>query len=130
MRKHKIVKKRTKRFIRHQSDTQMRVGASWRKPRGIDSRVRRRFRDSGPMHANCGFGTNKKYRHVMPNGFLKFNVSNVNELEMLMMHNRKYCAEIRKNVGMMKRQAIVHRATELNIKVTNPHARLRTQEAE
>lgn len=37
---------------------------------------------------NCGYGTNKKDRHVLPNGFLKFVVHNVGELELLMMHNR------------------------------------------
>jgi hypothetical protein len=41
---------------------------------------------------NCGYGTNKKDRHVLPNGFLKFVVSNVPELELLMMHNR--CAGV------------------------------------
>lgn len=26
---------------------------------------------------NCGYGSNKKTKHVMPNGFLKFVVNNV-----------------------------------------------------
>lgn len=85
-----IVKKRTKRFSRHQSDrfkcVDVRVPffgagdarqvpysplpfppppqssppqASWRKPKGIDSRVRRRFHG---LHIlpNIGYGSNKK----------------------------------------------------------------------
>jgi hypothetical protein len=35
-----IVKKRTKHFKRHQSDRYHGVKESWRKPKGIDNRVR------------------------------------------------------------------------------------------
>eukprot|EP00967_Tisochrysis_lutea_P148581 scaffold284137_cov33-Tisochrysis_lutea.AAC.1 len=38
----KIVKKKTNKFKRHQSDEFVKVKESWRKPRGIDSRQRRR----------------------------------------------------------------------------------------
>lgn len=44
-----IVKKHTKRFNRHQSDRFMRVDPSWRKPKGIDNRVRRRFKGQAAM---------------------------------------------------------------------------------
>ena len=39
----KIVKKRTLKFPRHQSDEYVKVRASWRRPRGIDSRQRRKY---------------------------------------------------------------------------------------
>jgi large subunit ribosomal protein L32e len=35
-----------------------------------------------------GYGSNKKTRHLLPIGFQKFVVSNVKDLELLMMHNR------------------------------------------
>lgn len=54
-----IVKKRTKRFARHQSDRFKRVDESWRKPKGIDSCVRRRFKSKPPM-PKIGYGSNKK----------------------------------------------------------------------
>jgi len=37
---------------------------------------------------NIGYGSDKKTRHYLPNGFKKFVVHNVKELEVLMMHNR------------------------------------------
>jgi large subunit ribosomal protein L32e len=102
--------------------------SSWRKIHGIDSRVRRRFKGTIPM-PKIGYGSDKKTRHMMPSGFYKFVVNNVAELELLMMHNRTYAAEIAHSVSSQKRKAIVERAEQLNIKVTNANARLRAEEA-
>lgn len=44
-----IVKKRTATFKRHQSDRFKCVGESWRKPKGIDNAVRRRFKGQAVM---------------------------------------------------------------------------------
>lgn len=131
---------------------------NWRRPKGIDSRVRRKFKGCTLM-PNIGYGTDKKTRHYLPNGFKKFVVHNVNELELLMMHNRfvgtlwcftwsivfvyasfawslffpycrTYCAEIAHDVSTKKRKEIVERAAQLDVVVTNKLARLRSQEDE
>ncbi|KAL0436696.1 UNVERIFIED_CONTAM: 60S ribosomal protein L32-1 [Sesamum radiatum] len=140
----KIVKKRVKKFKRHQSDRFVSVKViSYsnlllcntihyklaRRPKGIDSRVRRKFKGCTLM-PNIGYGSDKKTRHYLPNGFKKFVVHNVKELEVLMMHNRTYCAEIAHNVSTKKRKDIVERAAQLDIVVTNKLARLRSQEDE
>ncbi|XP_031638836.1 60S ribosomal protein L32 [Contarinia nasturtii] len=125
----KIVKKRTKKFIRHQSDRYAKLSPKWRKPKGIDNRVRRRFKGQYLM-PNIGYGSNKSTRHMLPNGFKKFLVHNVRELEVLMMQNRVYSAEIAHNVSSKKRKDIVERAKQLSIRLTNPNGRLRSQENE
>ncbi|KAF9688439.1 hypothetical protein SADUNF_Sadunf02G0197300 [Salix dunnii] len=144
----KIVKKRVKKFKRPQSDrkisvkvglevsqyllclsSSLRLTTNWRRPKGIDSRVRRKFKGCTLM-PNIGYGSDKKTRHFLPNGFKKFVVHNVGELEVLMMHNRTYCAEIAHNVSTRKRKEIVERAAQLDVVVTNKLARLRSQEDE
>lgn len=89
--------------------------------------MRRRFKGQAPM-PKIGYGSAKKTRHMLPNGFLKFTVKNVQELEMLLMHNRTYAAEIAHNVSSKKRIQILERAAQLNVKVVNAGARLKSQE--
>jgi large subunit ribosomal protein L32e len=122
-----IVKKRTKKFTRHQSDLFKRVKPSWRKPRGIDSRVRRKFKGSIP-HPSVGYGSDKITRNIHPNGFKSVVVSNVPELEMLMMHNRTYAATVSKSVSSRVRKDIIERAEQLAIRVTNANARVKAEE--
>ncbi|XP_072046044.1 large ribosomal subunit protein eL32-like [Amphiura filiformis] len=127
--KHKIVKKKLGQFRRHQSDRYARVKPNWRKPKGIDNRVRRRFKGQQRM-PNIGYGSAKKTRHTLPCGFKKFIVHNVKELEILMMTNRRYAAEIAHGVSAKKRKTIVERAQQLAVHVTNAHARIRSEENE
>ncbi|EOD35360.1 hypothetical protein EMIHUDRAFT_352002 [Emiliania huxleyi CCMP1516] len=125
----KIVKKKTNKFKRHQSDEFVKVKESWRKPRGIDSRQRRRFKGL-TLLVNVGYGSDKKTRHMLPGGFYKFTVSTVKELDVLLMQNRRYAAEIAHNVSARKRKEIVERAAQLNIKVLNGGAKLKSEENE
>merc|ERR1711970_990334 len=123
----KKIKKHPKKFIRHQSDKFKRVKPNWRKPKGIDNRVRRKFKGQYKM-PNIGYGSDRRTRYMLPNGYFKVNIRNMKELEVLMMQNHKFCAEINRRVGAKKRREIVMRARELAIVLTNGEARLRTEE--
>jgi len=125
----KIIKKRTNRFIRHQSDLYKRLHMSWRRPKGIDNTQRRRFKGTQRM-PRIGYGSAQKTKYRNPDGFYPFVVTNTRDLEMLLMHNRKYSAVIAHNLSIRKRKKIVTRAAQLNVKVANAGARLSKQEHE
>ncbi|KAG7795548.1 hypothetical protein KL929_003899 [Ogataea haglerorum] len=119
----KIVKKHTKKFKRHHSDRYHRVAENWRKQKGIDSCVRRRFRGT-IREPKIGYGSNKKTRHMMPSGHKAFLVKNIKDLECLIMHTKTYAAEIAHNVSAKNRVEILARAKAIGVKVTNPKGRL------
>ncbi|KAK6359669.1 Scaffold-type E3 ligase [Orbilia brochopaga] len=120
-----IVKKHKKRFNRHQSDRFMCVAPSWRKPKGIDNRVRRRFKGQAAM-PKIGYGSNKKTRHMMPSGHKAFLVHNANDVDLLLMHNHTFAAEISHAVSSRKRIEIIAKAKKLGVKVTNPKGKVTT----
>ncbi|KAL1897239.1 DnaJ-like protein xdj1 [Ceratocystis pirilliformis] len=121
-----IVKKHRASFNRHQSDRFMRVGSSWRKPKGIDGPVRRRFRGTIRM-PKIGYRSNAKTRYMIPSGHKSFLVSNVRDVELLLMHNRTHAAEIAHNVSSRKRVDIIAKAKQLGVKVTNAKAKVTTE---
>ncbi|KAL6072356.1 hypothetical protein STEG23_033761, partial [Scotinomys teguina] len=97
--------------------------------RGFDNRVQRRFKGQILM-PNIDYGSNKNTEHMLPSGFRKFLVHNVKKLEVLLMCNKSYCGGIAHNVSSKNQKAIIERAAQLAIRVTNPNARLHSEENE
>jgi large subunit ribosomal protein L32e len=123
----KIVKKRSKKFTRHQCELFKQIGTSWRKPRGIDSPVRRRYKGQKAM-PNKGYGSDRRTKFIHPDGFKHFPIATTADLYMLVMQNRKYAGVIAHTVGAKLRKAIVRRAHELDVRIVNGNAKLRKLE--
>merc|ERR1712100_657849 len=120
----KIVKKVTKHPNRFQSHQWLRVKTSWRRSRGVDNPMRRKFRG----HLTCpniGQKQAKKTRHMLASGFRKLLIQNKKDIELLLMNNRTYCGEIAHNVSSGQRKEIVASAKELNVRLTNAQARMK-----
>ncbi|EAN86370.1 putative 60S ribosomal protein L32 [Trypanosoma cruzi] len=124
----RIVKKRTKRFTRHKCELFPQLSSSWRKPRGEDSPVRRRYKGQKAM-PNKGYGSDRKTKYITPSGFKNFPIHNVQDLYMLLMQNRKYAGVISHTVGAKSRKAIVRKAHELDVRLINGNAKLRRCES-
>jgi len=122
-----IVKKRTKKFTRIQSDRFVRVKASWRRCRGIDSRFRRKERGTPPQPSS-GFGSDKETKFMLPSGFKPYLVHNVRDLEPLLTQNTKYAAVIAHPVGAQLRRQIEEAAQEKGIVVVNGGCRMKKEE--
>eukprot|EP01086_Lenisia_limosa_P009585 TRINITY_DN33086_c0_g1_i2.p1 TRINITY_DN33086_c0_g1~~TRINITY_DN33086_c0_g1_i2.p1 ORF type:complete len:138 (+),score=59.19 TRINITY_DN33086_c0_g1_i2:124-537(+) len=124
----KIIKKHPKVFKRHQSDRYKKLDEnSWRRPKGIDNKARRRFKGNVKL-VNIGFGTNKLYKHVLPCGMKRFQVNNIKDLDTLLMQNGKFAAEIAGTVSRKNRKAIIERASHLHVKIINAKAKIITEE--
>jgi large subunit ribosomal protein L32e len=72
--------------------------------------------------------TDVNCRFYGPNGLKKFLITNETDLELLMMNNRVYTGELAKNLSARKRLRIIQRAKELNVRITNPRAKVATEE--
>ena len=63
----------------------------------------------------------------MPSGHRAFLVHNTKDVDILLMHNRTYAAEIAHAVSSRKRVEIIAKAKALGVKVTNPKARVTSE---
>lgn len=77
---------------------------------------------------NIGYRSNKKTRHILPNGLRTFIVKNSSELKALLMHTDKYSATIASSVGSRKRSELIKLAEQLGVKVNNKNAKAETAE--
>lgn len=127
LRHKKIIKKRTKKFTRWEAEDFVTIGTKWRKPHGIDNRMRRKYRGVKP-NVKIGYGNNKATRHLRPSGFKTFLVTNAQDLELLLMNNRVFAAEIAHNLSARTRAGLVKRAAELNVRLTNGKGKVKVEE--
>ena len=117
----KDFKKRS--FKRYHCDRYKKVQEHWKKPKGLDSRVRRKFKGSAMMPGKK-FRLPPVLRDIMPNGLREIVIKNVDELRSLQYLSEKYCATIAGATGSRKRIEIVNEAKKLGITLTNGEARL------
>lgn len=105
------------KFVRQESWRYKRVRAAWRKPRGIDSRMRMQ-RSGTPRLVKMGYRGPKKYRGLHPSGYREVLVHNPEELESI--DPEAQAARIAASVGKRKRMLISEAAEEKGIKLLNP----------
>ena len=93
-----------------------RLGTSWRRARGIHSKLRRGFKYR-PTKVKIGFRGPKSVRGLHPSGFEEVLIQNINDLESLDV--KKHAARIASGVGSRKREMIIEKANEMGLRILN-----------
>lgn len=110
------VKHKKPKFRRQESWRYKRVKESWRKPRGIDSKIRKKVK-GWPKSAQVGYRSPKESRGLHPSGYVEVLVHNVDEVDQIDPETQ--AARIAHAVGARKRVEISYRAKEIGIHILN-----------
>ncbi|VFJ13034.1 50S ribosomal protein L32e [Candidatus Nitrosocosmicus franklandus] len=104
------------KFRRQESWRYKRLAENWRKPKGIDNKMR--LQVSGvPALVKIGYRGPKSSRGLHPSGYVDNLVYNVNDL--LKLNKDRDAARIAHTVGKKKRLEIISKAESIGIKVLN-----------
>ncbi len=113
----KRLKSKKPKFRRQESWRYKRVSEVWRKPDGVDSKMRRRVK-GWPKSAEIGYRGPRKARSLHPSGYEEILVRNVDDLAKV--DPKTQAVRIAHAVGMKKRAEISLRADERHIHIVNP----------
>jgi large subunit ribosomal protein L32e len=103
-------------FVRPESWRYSRFSLSWRRPRGLDNKIRRKIK-GWPPGVSTGYKGPKVARGLHPSGFREVLVYNSEALSAI--DNNTQVARIAHTVGKRKRALIIAEAKKLNIKILN-----------
>lgn len=110
------MKKRRPSFKRQEFNKRIRLSrSSWRKPRGVDSKMREQW---GGYRAivKIGYGTPRKLRGRLSNGLIEVKVSTVKELNSL---TKDQIAVIPRTMGNRRRLELLKEASKFKILISN-----------
>ncbi|MEM2138673.1 MAG: eL32 family ribosomal protein, partial [Candidatus Woesearchaeota archaeon] len=103
-------KAKNPKFTRQDAYKKKRITLAWRKPRGWDSKQRKRMQRQAIVEP--GYGSPKELRGVHKSGFNIVKVSNLKDIEKI---NPKEDAVLIANIGLKKKFIILEELIKKNI---------------
>jgi len=113
----KRLKSKKPKFRRQESWRYKRVSEIWRKPDGIDSKMRRK-KKGWPKSVEVGYRGPKAVRGLHPSGYAEVLIRTVDDVDRV--DPKTQAIRIARAVGARKRIEITSRAREKDIHVLNP----------
>ena len=110
------IKRKKPDFVRQESWRYDRLKENWRRPRGIDNKMRRKIK-GWPPTVNVGYRSPKAARGLHPSGYEEVLVHNVEELKNV--NPKTQAVRIAHTVGKRKRAQILMQARKRKITVLN-----------
>lgn len=117
MKLRKRISKKRPHFKRFESWRFVRIKDQWRKPRGIDNKMRTE-EQGWPKSVKVGYRGPSAVRGLHPSGLEEVMVWNPGDVDDVDAETQ--AARIGGSVGGRKREAILEKAKELNIRILNP----------
>jgi len=105
------------KFQRHESWRYVRIKPNWRRPKGIDNKMRKRVK-GWPKSPRIGYRTPKIIRDIHPSGYREVTVWNLADLYKL--DPKTEAVRIAGSVGDRKKVEIARVAEERGLRVLNP----------
>lgn len=121
------VKGRKPVFQRQESWRYKRVDEGWRRPKGIDSKMRKEVK-GWPARVKVGYRGPKNSRDLHPSAYREVIVYNADDLSGI--DPKTEAARIAHTVGARKRSEILSKAKELGVHVLNPGIVAETETSE
>ncbi len=109
--------KKKPKFKKQGSNYLKKVKKRWRKPRGLDSKIRKKQKSKGAW-PKVGYRAPRKLRGLHPSGFEEILIQNINDLGII--DPKKQAGRISRTIGKKKKGIILEKSKEFKIKILNP----------